>query len=205
MTIKRYSDEDLKEFQVVVNKATTKSKKQIEGLERQLLEMTESTDESFGTDIMEDGSISEQTEFLNKMIHRQKKHLTDLELANLRIQNKTYGVCVVTNELIDKRRLLAVPTTTKSVKAKLALANQKNKPSTEKTKSTKTATKPKVLTKVIKKSNGVVAPKKMVEEEDEEDLLNDLDIIPVEEIDLDAIESDDSYEDAGEQEDFDYK
>jgi len=49
---------------------------------------------------------------------RQRFHMRDLNNAMTRINNKTYGYCFTTKQLIDKKRLLAVPTTTKSLKAK---------------------------------------------------------------------------------------
>ena len=39
-------------------------------------------------------------------------------MALVRIKNKSYGICTVTGELIDKQRLMLVPHATKSVKAK---------------------------------------------------------------------------------------
>ncbi|PSR05824.1 MAG: molecular chaperone DnaK, partial [Bacteroidetes bacterium SW_10_40_5] len=41
-----------------------------------------------------------------------------LENAIVRIENKTYGICRVTGDLIAKERLKAVPHTTISIKAK---------------------------------------------------------------------------------------
>ena len=42
-------------------------------------------------------------------ICRTKKFLSDLERAKTRIQNKTYGVCQYTGQLIPKERLLVNP------------------------------------------------------------------------------------------------
>jgi hypothetical protein len=42
----------------------------------------------------------------------------DLKNALLRIQNKTYGICTVTGNLIEKERLRLVPHATKSVDGK---------------------------------------------------------------------------------------
>jgi RNA polymerase-binding transcription factor DksA len=48
-----------------------------------------------------------------------------LENALLRIRNKTYGICAITGQLINKRRLLLVPHATKSVEAKQSRPNHR--------------------------------------------------------------------------------
>ena len=114
----RYSDADLAEFKALIETKLEKTKTQIANLEGQIQETTESSEDDFGTDMIDDSSLGSQIEFLGDMLLRQKKHATSLENALSRIENKTYGICVVTGELIDKRRLRAVPTTTKSIQAK---------------------------------------------------------------------------------------
>ena len=49
---------------------------------------------------------------------RQDKFIRDLKNALLRIENKTYGVCRVTGNLIQKERLKLVPHATLSIEAK---------------------------------------------------------------------------------------
>ncbi|NJK83191.1 MAG: TraR/DksA family transcriptional regulator [Saprospiraceae bacterium] len=116
----RYSDVELEEFRVLVEDKLVKARKQLDDLQGQIVEVTESSEDGFGTDWIEDSSVGSQIDFLNEMVSRQRKYIDQLENALLRIGNKTYGICAVSGELIDKRRLLAVPTTTKSVNAKTA-------------------------------------------------------------------------------------
>ena len=71
-----------------------------------------------GGDWFDDSSIHTEIEFLTKMAERQRQFVQNLELALVRIKNKSYGICSVTGELIDKQRLLLVPHATESVKAK---------------------------------------------------------------------------------------
>ena len=70
---------------------------------------------------MEDGSISMEREQLSQMASRQITYIDHLEKALIRIENKTYGICRVTGQLIDKARLRAVPHATLSLEAKLGL------------------------------------------------------------------------------------
>lgn len=114
----RYSDAELEEFRVVVEKKLELATEQLESLKEQILEMSEKTGDDHGGDWVDDSSINNDMEMLNNMAIRQKKYVQDLNNALLRINNKAYGICVITGELIDKRRLMAVPTTTKSLSAK---------------------------------------------------------------------------------------
>jgi RNA polymerase-binding transcription factor DksA len=118
----RYSDAELEEFRDIIQKKLEMAKNQLEQLQSQIFEITENSDDEYGSDWMDDSNINNEIEILNDMAIRQRKFLLDLENALVRIKNKTYGICVVTGELIDKKRLLAVPTTTKSIAAKNAEA-----------------------------------------------------------------------------------
>jgi RNA polymerase-binding transcription factor DksA len=59
-----------------------------------------------------------EREQLSQMASRQITFIDHLEKANMRIENKTYGICRVTGKLIDKARLRAVPHATLSIEAK---------------------------------------------------------------------------------------
>lgn len=114
----RYSDEDLEEFRMLVAKRLEQTEEQLESLESQIMEISENSSDDHGGDWVDDSSTNNDIEMLNNMAIRQRKYLVDLNNAMMRIKNKVYGVCQITGELIDKRRLLAVPTTTKSLTAK---------------------------------------------------------------------------------------
>jgi RNA polymerase-binding transcription factor DksA len=114
----RHSDEDLEEFRVLVQKKLDQTTEQLESLESQIMEISENSSDDHGGDWVDDSSTNNDIEMLNNMAIRQRKYLVDLNNAMMRIKNKVYGVCLITGELIDKRRLLAVPTTTKSLTAK---------------------------------------------------------------------------------------
>ena len=114
----RYSDEELAEFQIIIEDKLAKSKEQLESLQNQILEISENTADEHGGDWVDDSSINNEVEMLNTMAIRQRKYINDLQNALIRIRNKVYGICVITGNLIDKKRLLAVPTTTKALQAK---------------------------------------------------------------------------------------
>lgn len=180
-TTARYSDTDLEEFRVLIEKKLETSKDELGYLQEQILEITENSGDDHGGDWMDDSSTNNDIEFLNNMAIRQRKYVQDLENALIRIRNKSYGICLVTGQLIEKRRLLAVPTATKSVEAKAAEAVEAPKKAAEKSpmpmeqveKKEKTiVTTPKIITKVIRKPK---SPAKPVNVDDDDDLDFDFD------------------------------
>lgn len=112
----KYSNADLEEFKAVIDKRLARSEKQIRQLEEQLSDLYENASNGYDPD--DNSSLDQEKDMLQTMLSRQQKHANDLRNALIRIHNKSYGICELTGTLIDKRRLLAVPTTTKSLAAK---------------------------------------------------------------------------------------
>ena len=119
-TITRYSDAELEEFKEIIDKKLARAQEELAYYEQQILEITENSGDDHGGDWMDDSSTNNDMEFLNNMAIRQRKLIQDLENALVRIRNKSYGICVVTGKLIDKRRLKVQPIATKSVEVKNA-------------------------------------------------------------------------------------
>lgn len=118
----RYSEEELKEFQDLINKKLEKAKEEYKILKETLNRNNdEGTDATSGgnTKVLEDGAETAEKENLSQLAARQQKYITNLENALVRIKNGTYGICSVTGKLISKERLIAVPHTTQSIEAKL--------------------------------------------------------------------------------------
>jgi len=122
--INRYSDADLAEFREIINRKLDSAKKELaylQGLITRKDEMGGDNDDArYMT--MEDGSMSMEREQLSQMASRQITFIDHLEKAIMRIENKTYGICRVTGQLIDKARLRAVPHATLSMEAKMGAA-----------------------------------------------------------------------------------
>lgn len=118
----RYSEEELKEFEVLINKKLEKAREEYKILKDTLNRNNdEGTDATSGgnTKVLEDGAETAEKENLSQLAARQQKYITNLENALIRIKNGTYGICSVTGKLISKERLIAVPHTTQSIEAKL--------------------------------------------------------------------------------------
>ncbi len=173
-TVVRYSDGELAEFKALIEKKLANAEEQLSSLQEQILEITENTSDEHGGDWMDDSSINNDVEMLNNMAIRQRRYIKDLENALVRIRNKTYGICSVTGELIDKKRLLAVPTTTKSLQAKTQEQNpapERRAPATERPTPKPTGEK-KVITKIIRKSSTKPAPSRPADFDDDDDDFN---------------------------------
>lgn len=190
--VTRYSDQELQEFRELIESKLEKAKIQYDSLIEQIKEITENSTGDFTKDLTDFSSSQTEVELLNSMATRQRSFIQDLQNALIRIRNKTYGICVVTGNLIEKKRLLAVPTTTKSVLAKQVGEGPINPPTPSrapepeeeedepKRKREAGPRKPVIISKVIKKpaSGGTSKPKKAAEEDDDDELdeiLKDLD------------------------------
>jgi RNA polymerase-binding transcription factor DksA len=116
----RYSDQDLAEFKSIIEEKIKHAQEDLA-----LIESTFKNDSNNGTDdtsptfkAFEEGSETMSKEANVQLAIRQEKFLRDLKNALLRIENKTYGVCRVTGNLIQKERLKLVPHATLSIAAK---------------------------------------------------------------------------------------
>ncbi len=198
----RYSDADLQEFKVLIEGKLAKTKQELDYMRDQITELTESSNAQQGGDLFDDTSVHTDLEMLNNMVIRQQQLFQGLENALLRVQNKTYGICMVTGELIEKKRLLLVPHATKSVAAKedlpkpvitstmissLRETEEEDAPVT-KTKVAAEPTRPKLISRVVKKTGGKAVPAKTKAIVDDDD---DFEWGDVQEDDLDSSDSED--------------
>ena len=117
-TIKnRYSDSELLEFKEIIEHKLVSARKEFADLQEQIRDAhNDPDDKSSG---QESGSVTLEKEYINQLAGRQSQYIHHLENALIRIQNKTYGICRVTGNLIAKDRLKAVRHTTLSIEAKL--------------------------------------------------------------------------------------
>ena len=114
----RYSDEELKEFDQLLDIKIAKAQEQLDYYLEQIKIKAESDDSKLKG--LDDAAGAQQLEQLQVRAERQSKMLKHLDNAKLRIKNKVYGVCRESGALISKERLRAVPHATLSIKAKQA-------------------------------------------------------------------------------------
>lgn len=185
----RYSDQDLAEFEVVIREKLENARKELEFNREQIIELHENSSNQQGGDYFDDSSLHTELEMLNQMVSRQRQFVQNLENALIRIKNKTYGICISTGELIDKKRLLLVPHATKSVEAKInetAKIKPVSSPSfdsyamfdrDQELEKETPARVSKTVTKIVKKSSA--SKKTTPQNEDDFDFLDNEDLGPV--------------------------
>lgn len=116
----RFSDEELEEFRQIILDKLEKARRDL----KLLTEAYTNTEENGTSDtsptfkVLEEGYQVMSKEENGKLAARQHKFITSLENALVRIENKTYGICRVTGQLIPKERLRVVPHATLSIDAK---------------------------------------------------------------------------------------
>ena len=117
----RYSDEELEEFRILIEKKIEEAKKAMEVYQEAYNGAGNDTADTAPTfKNLEDGNAVLSKEENSRLAGRLDKYISNLEAALVRIENKTYGVCRVTGKLIPKERLRAVPHATLSIEAKMA-------------------------------------------------------------------------------------
>ena len=116
----RYSDSDLQEFKAIILKKIQHSEEDLKLLQSSYRNGSDNgTDDTSPTfKSFDEGSDTMAKEANMQLAIRQEKFIRDLKNALVRIENKTYGVCRVTNKLIQKERLKLVPHATLSIEAK---------------------------------------------------------------------------------------
>ena len=117
----RYSDKELEEFKAIIEEKIKKAQTDLELIRTSYMNSaTNGTDDTSPTfKAFEEGSKVTSKEENTALAIRQEKFIRDLKNALVRIENKTYGICRVTGNLIPKERLRAVPHTTQCIEAKL--------------------------------------------------------------------------------------
>lgn len=116
----RYNKKELKAFEKIINAKLEEAQAQLEFYLTSLKERGDS--EEAKVKGLENGANSAETERITTLASRQKKLITHLENAKLRIMNGVYGVCRVSGVLISSERLKAVPHATLSIAAKEKLS-----------------------------------------------------------------------------------
>lgn len=118
----RYSDEELLEFKELIEGKLALALREYEEMKASLMNANsndvEDTMPTYKN--LEEGSCTLSKEETQQLAERQLKFIKGLQNALIRIENKTYGICRVTGNLIPKERLRAVPHATLSIEAKNA-------------------------------------------------------------------------------------
>ncbi|MBP3289489.1 MAG: TraR/DksA C4-type zinc finger protein [Alistipes sp.] len=116
----RYGDADLAEFKQLILKKLEQARADYELLRSNIThsEDNDTQDTSPTFKVLEEGAATLSKEETGRLATHQMKFIRNLEMALVRIENKTYGICKTTGKLIPKERLLRVPHATECIEAK---------------------------------------------------------------------------------------
>lgn len=116
----RYSDEELQEFKALILSKLEKAQHDYDLLRANVTNTdgNDIADTSPTFKVLEEGATTLSKEEAGHLAQRQQKFIQHLKAALIRIENKTYGICRETGELIPKERLMAVPHATLSIASK---------------------------------------------------------------------------------------
>lgn len=116
----RYSDEELKEFKELIQGKLKTAQEDYEMYKNSINQSdgNDIADTSPTFKVLEEGAATLSKEESGKLAQRQLKFIQHLQAALIRIENKSYGICRETGNLISKERLRAVPHATLSIDAK---------------------------------------------------------------------------------------
>ncbi len=121
----RYGEEDLAYFKKLILEERERAFRDQEHLSaenlRQTIEASSGEGSHFSNHLSDTAAVSYEREFSLTLSERQSKYLDQIEDALQRIIDGTYGVCMVTNELIPKERLEAVLVAKYSIEGKKLL------------------------------------------------------------------------------------
>ncbi len=116
----RYSDAELEEFRKLIEQKLASARADYEMLRSATTNANDTEDSSPTFKVLEEGATTLSKEEYGRLAARQVKFIRNLEMALVRIQNKTYGICKTTGKLIPKERLMRVPHATECIEAKEA-------------------------------------------------------------------------------------
>ena len=117
----RYNDDELLEFKEIILKKMEIAKAEFKTIQNNLRDGSSSGGDGTNNNYLtlDDGADTFEKESLNQLAAHQLKFIKNLEAALVRIENKTYGICKTSGNLIPQERLRAVPHTTQTIEAKL--------------------------------------------------------------------------------------
>ena len=116
----RYTDAELAEFKALILQKLEQARHDYEELRLSISHVTgnDTEDTSPTFKVLEEGAATLSKEESERLAAHQLKFIRNLELALVRIEHKTYGICKTTGKLIPRERLLRVPHATETIEAK---------------------------------------------------------------------------------------
>lgn len=114
----RYSDKELEEFSEIISKKIAETKETLHELRGSCINENGTDETGRTSNTLEDGSKTLLQKENDRDVERLSDYLVKLENAEIRIKQKSYGICRKTGELIPKERLRATPHATTTIEGK---------------------------------------------------------------------------------------
>ncbi len=111
----RYTQEELDNFRVFVDKKLARAREDFEYMQKQINDMGMNSDGDHSSDYIDGSAAHMDIQRMNEMAKRHLMTIEELEEAKVRIRQGTYGICSVSGEKIDPKRLRLVPGAKRSV------------------------------------------------------------------------------------------
>jgi len=105
----QYSSEKLKKFEIILDEALRLTKEELENLKNDRKAQKQHLAQT-NVDFNQSSKHFQQQAKDKQLINRLQRKSRELQSALKRIQDKTYGVCERTGQLIREDRLIAKPT-----------------------------------------------------------------------------------------------
>jgi len=83
-------------------------------------EVSEIESDSIIGDIIDEANNAYELQVLSKLSEKEQQKVKEISEALQRIEEETYGVCIVCGKPIGEKRLLAIPEAKKCIKCKAA-------------------------------------------------------------------------------------
>lgn len=111
----RYTQEELDAFREFVDKKLARAKDDFTYMQNQINDMSMNSDGDHSSDYIDGSAAHMDIQRMNEMAKRHLMTIEELEGAKVRIRQGTYGICSVTGDKIDPKRLRLVPGAKRSV------------------------------------------------------------------------------------------
>ena len=120
MAKKKWNKKDLEEFKSIILEKKDNAMQDLSKIKERTDNLIEQSNANsiYSSHMADAGSDHQEMENAYYIMQREDSFIKYLEKALIMIEEGTFGVCIICNELIAKERLLEVPHSNKSVACK---------------------------------------------------------------------------------------
>lgn len=117
------TEAELSDFKKVIEEKIEQAKHQFNFYQEQVFDFTDMMEDE-QSEWGDESLIQKDISLLAELAQQQIKRIEKLEAAKRRVRRGTFGICELTGELMDKKRLLADPGMTNSLEEESLFSDQ---------------------------------------------------------------------------------